>query len=117
LHSIDLYAQTPADERKKSNPRQKLRENHWEDRSLSVGRRDSSLLNLLLFPPRLATAGRLVFGGDMAGNLVAYDAALGKPLWHARLGQVSNAPETYLLDGEQYLLVAAGDTLYAFYLY
>src|SRR5215475_11334017 len=53
LHSIDLYAQTPADERKKSNPRQKLRENHWEDRSLSVGRRDSSLLNLLLFPPRL----------------------------------------------------------------
>jgi alcohol dehydrogenase (cytochrome c) len=65
----------------------------------------------------LATAGRLVFGGDMAGNLVAYDAALGKPLWHARLGQVSNAPETYLLDGKQYILVAAGDTLYAFYLY
>ncbi|MBO0862270.1 MAG: acido-empty-quinoprotein group A [Chloracidobacterium sp.] len=65
----------------------------------------------------LATAGRLVFGGDIAGNLVAYDAALGKPLWHARLGQVSNAPETYLLDGKQYLLVAAGDTLYAFYLY
>ena len=65
----------------------------------------------------LTTAGRLVFGGDMAGNLVAYDAALGKPLWHARLGQVSNAPETYLLDGKQYLLVAAGDTLYAFYLY
>jgi hypothetical protein len=31
LLSIDLYAQTPADERKKSNPRQKLRENHWED--------------------------------------------------------------------------------------
>jgi hypothetical protein len=29
LLSIDLYAQTPADERKKSNPRQKLRENHW----------------------------------------------------------------------------------------
>jgi hypothetical protein len=33
---MDLYAQTPADERKKSNPRQKLREYHWEDRELSV---------------------------------------------------------------------------------
>lgn len=65
----------------------------------------------------LATAGRLLFAGDIAGNLVAYDAALGKPLWHARLGQVSNAPETYLIDGKQYILVAAGDTLYAFYLY
>jgi hypothetical protein len=30
LLSIGLYAQTPADERKKSNPRQKLRENHRE---------------------------------------------------------------------------------------
>jgi hypothetical protein len=31
--SIDLYAQTPADERKKSNPRQKLRQNpgEWSD--------------------------------------------------------------------------------------
>ena len=65
----------------------------------------------------LATAGNLVFGGDTSGNLVAYNAATGKPLWHARLGQVSNAPQTYLLDGKQYVLVAAGDTLYAFYLY
>jgi hypothetical protein len=27
---------------------------------------------------------------------------------------VSNAPQTYLLDGKQYLLVAAGDMLAAF---
>jgi hypothetical protein len=27
---------------------------------------------------------------------------------------VSNAPQTYRLDGRQYLLVAAGDMLYAF---
>lgn len=63
----------------------------------------------------LSTAGGLVFAGDVSGNLVAYNAANGKPLWHAYLGtQVSNAPETYLLDGHQYLLVAAGDTMYSF---
>jgi len=33
---MDLYVQTSADERKKSNPRLKLRENHWVDRELSV---------------------------------------------------------------------------------
>jgi alcohol dehydrogenase (cytochrome c) len=65
----------------------------------------------------LSTAGKLVFAGDISGNLVAYDAANGKPLWHAYLGTtVSNAPETYLLDGHQYVLVAAGDTLYSFVL-
>src|SRR5436190_1578185 len=62
----------------------------------------------------LATAGRLVFAGDGAGNVIALDAAKGTPLWHSRIGAVSNAPETYLLDGRQYLLVAAGDMLAAF---
>jgi alcohol dehydrogenase (cytochrome c) len=61
-----------------------------------------------------ATAGKLLFGGDANGNLVAYDPADGKPLWHTHLGQVSNAVETYMLDGRQYLLAASGDTLYAF---
>jgi alcohol dehydrogenase (cytochrome c) len=65
----------------------------------------------------LTTAGGLLFGGDLGGNIVAYDARNGTPLWHSRIGQVSNAPETYMLDDRQYLLVAAGDTLYAFYLY
>jgi alcohol dehydrogenase (cytochrome c) len=62
----------------------------------------------------LATAGRLLFAGDGGGNIVAFDDATGKAMWGARLGQVSGAPETYMLDGRQYLLVAAGDTLYAF---
>jgi alcohol dehydrogenase (cytochrome c) len=62
----------------------------------------------------LTTAGRLLFAGDTGGNLVARDPANGKPLWHARVGNVSNAPQTYLLDGKQYVLVAATDTLYAF---
>src|SRR5690242_5295974 len=65
----------------------------------------------------LSTAGKLLFAGDMGGNLVAYDPANGKILWHSHLGQISNAPETYMLDGPQYVLVAAGDMLYSFTLY
>jgi alcohol dehydrogenase (cytochrome c) len=68
-------------------------------------------------PGLLTTAGRLLFGGDVSGNFVAFDAGRGTPLWHARIGQVSNAPQTYLVDGRQHVLVAAGDTLYAFALY
>ncbi len=64
----------------------------------------------------LTTAGRLLFGGDPSGNLVAYDPATGKPLWHSRIGGVSNAPETYMLDGHQVLLVAAGDAIFSFVL-
>jgi alcohol dehydrogenase (cytochrome c) len=62
----------------------------------------------------LTTAGGLLFAGDGAGNLVAFDAATGTPLWHTRLGSVTNAPQTYLLDGKQYVLAAAGDELFAF---
>ncbi|MBI3491676.1 MAG: acido-empty-quinoprotein group A [Acidobacteria bacterium] len=65
----------------------------------------------------LTTAGRLLFGGDVSGNLVAFDPANGKILWHSAIGQVTNAPQTYMVDGRQYLLAAAGDTLYAFALY
>jgi alcohol dehydrogenase (cytochrome c) len=62
----------------------------------------------------LVTAGRLIFAHDGSGNFVAFDATNGKPLWHSRIGNTSNAPETYLLDGRQHVLVAVGDTLYAF---
>jgi alcohol dehydrogenase (cytochrome c) len=65
----------------------------------------------------LTTAGKLIFGGDAGGNFVAYDAATGKPLWHSRIGSPSNAPQTYTVDGKQHVLVAVGDTLYAFALY
>jgi alcohol dehydrogenase (cytochrome c) len=62
----------------------------------------------------LSTAGGLVFAGDLGGNIVAYSARDGKILWHARIGPVTNAPQTYMIDGRQHLLVAAGDTLFAF---
>jgi alcohol dehydrogenase (cytochrome c) len=62
----------------------------------------------------LVTAGKLLFAGDPAGNFVAYNPANGDPLWHTRLGEISNSPETYLLNGKQYVLIAAVDMLYAF---
>jgi len=63
----------------------------------------------------LSTDGGLLFSGD-GQNLVAYEAATGKPLWHSRIGATGNAPETYLLDGKQYVLATGGDQLYAFVL-
>lgn len=63
----------------------------------------------------LSTAGGLLFSGD-GQNLVAYEAATGKPLWHSRIGATGNAPETYLLDGKQYVLATGGDQLFAFVL-
>jgi alcohol dehydrogenase (cytochrome c) len=65
----------------------------------------------------LTTAGKLLFAGDGAGNIVAFDPANGAPLWHARVGGVAGAPETYMLDERQYLLVSLGDALAAFALY
>ena len=65
----------------------------------------------------LTTAGKLLFAGDGNGNLVAHDVFTGKPLWHTRIGEVSNPPQTYMLDGHQYLIAATGDTLWSFLLY
>jgi len=63
----------------------------------------------------LSTAGKLLFAGDPSANFVALDPATGDPLWHAVLhASVSNGPITYELDGVQYLVVGAGDTLYGF---
>ena len=64
----------------------------------------------------LTTAGGVVFTGDGSGNFVAFDAADGRLVWHTRIGDISNAPETYRLDGRQYVLVAVGDRLFAFVL-
>jgi len=63
----------------------------------------------------LTTAGDLLFGGDGSGNFVAYDPSTGDPLWHAGLASYpSNAPVTFMLDGRQFVVVGAGDSLYAF---
>jgi alcohol dehydrogenase (cytochrome c) len=63
----------------------------------------------------LTTAGKLLFTGDPNGNFIAYDPATGNALWHTHLpSTVSNGPMTFELDGKQYLVVGAGDSLYAF---
>lgn len=61
----------------------------------------------------LTTAGNLLFTGD-SDRLAAFDPADGKIVWSERLGShVSNGPSTWMLDGEQYVIAGAGDTMYA----
>ena len=65
----------------------------------------------------LSTAGNLVFTGDTSTNFIAFNAQTGAIVWHAGLGaSLVNGASTYELDGHQYLVVSAGDTLYAFVL-
>src|SRR5579883_347897 len=64
----------------------------------------------------LTTAGGLLFAGDGSGNLVAHDSRNGEPLWHSRIGRVTNPPQTFELDGHQYVIAATGDMLWAFIL-
>jgi alcohol dehydrogenase (cytochrome c) len=62
----------------------------------------------------LSTAGHLLFTSN-GTQFVAFDAAKGKILWHAGLtASPSAGPITYMVDGKQYVLVCAGDTLFAF---
>jgi acido-empty-quinoprotein group A len=66
----------------------------------------------------LTTAGNLLFIGDPSSNLIAFNATTGAILWHAGLqASVSNGPQSFELDGQQYVVVAAADTLYAFVLH
>ena len=63
----------------------------------------------------LNTRGKLLFSGDPSGNLIAWNPENGKQLWHFKLpANVSNGPMTYELDGRQYVIVGAGESLYAF---
>jgi alcohol dehydrogenase (cytochrome c) len=78
----------------------------WERPEVSEGSTGSGVL---------ATAGGLVFYGDNSGAFVAVDAKNGKPLWHFNTGQPWKAgPMTYMLDGQQYIGVAAGGNIIAF---
>jgi len=63
----------------------------------------------------LATAGGLVFAGDPMDNFIAFDAQSGDPIWHSRLtGSVANGPMAFERNGQEYVIVGAGDSLYAF---
>jgi len=66
-------------------------------------------------PSMLATAGNLLVTGDDQRNLIIYSADKGKILWHQEVpANQSNGPITYMLDGKQWILIAAGDSLYAY---
>jgi len=62
----------------------------------------------------LTTATGLTFTGDVPGNLLALRTSDGTTLWHANIGRVGNSPIMYMLDGKQYLVVGAGNSLYAY---
>ena len=60
----------------------------------------------------LATAGDLVFHGDMSRRFRAFDAATGKQLWESILGgNVSVSNISYAVNGKQYIAVMTGDNL------
>jgi glucose dehydrogenase len=57
----------------------------------------------------LATAGGLAFTGEGNGLFKAYDAETGAVLWSFQAGAGVNAPpSSYTVDGQQYIVVAAG---------
>lgn len=62
-----------------------------------------------LFSGVVVTAGGLVFTGAMDAYLRAFDAKSGRELWQGRLPVPGVAnPMTYLWNGEQYVVIAAG---------
>jgi alcohol dehydrogenase (cytochrome c) len=62
--------------------------------------------------PLMATGGGLVFGGDVNGNLRAFDQDSGKVLWQINLGSpVDGFPVTYTANGKQYVAVSTGTSL------
>jgi alcohol dehydrogenase (cytochrome c) len=61
------------------------------------------------YSPLLATAGGLLFNGNMDRYVRAIDQTNGKVLWQVRLGsQVVGTPVTYSVNGRQYVAIAAG---------
>ncbi len=63
----------------------------------------------------LSTAGDLVFSGTVDGHFFALDAATGAELWNVNLGaRVHAAPMSYMVDGRQYVAIAAGNVLFTF---
>ncbi len=63
----------------------------------------------------LSTAGQVLFGGSDEGYFFALDARTGKELWRKNLGGMIRAnPVTYLVDGRQFITIAAGNGIFTF---
>jgi len=60
----------------------------------------------------LATAGGLIFHGDINRRFRAFDAVTGQKLWESILGgPISVSTITYAVNGKQYVAVITGDNL------
>jgi alcohol dehydrogenase (cytochrome c) len=65
-------------------------------------------------PSILTTASNLLITGDDQKNVIVYSADKGQALWHHEIGaNESGGVITYKLDGKQYIVFGAGDSLYA----
>jgi alcohol dehydrogenase (cytochrome c) len=63
----------------------------------------------------LTTASDVLFSGNREGYFFALDARTGKELWKRYLGGgVAASPITFLVDGQQYVSIAAGHALFTF---
>jgi PQQ-dependent dehydrogenase (methanol/ethanol family) len=63
----------------------------------------------------LATAGGLIFYGQPNGGFTAADDRTGKTLWQFPTNvRMKASPMTFLLDGHQYIVVAAGPNILCF---
>jgi len=57
----------------------------------------------------LATAGGLVFGGDLDRHISAYDGETGEKLWTLRLNDVAvSSPVSFMIENRQYVAVTVG---------
>jgi acido-empty-quinoprotein group A len=69
-------------------------------------------------PSILTTASNLLISGDDQKNIIIFSADKGQILWHHELNaNESGGIITFLLDGKQYIVFGAGDTLYAWSLH
>jgi alcohol dehydrogenase (cytochrome c) len=60
----------------------------------------------------LATAGDLVFWGDLDQKFRAFDVRSGKMVWETTLGgTIQNSTITYAVNGRQYVAVLTGEGL------
>ena len=63
----------------------------------------------------MTTASGLLFTGNREGYFYGLDASDGRILWRVTLGgMVASGPISYVVDGKQYVAVAAGHSLFVF---
>ena len=63
----------------------------------------------------LTSASNLLFTGNREGHFHVMDAETGDLLWRKTLGgMIANGPMSYMVDGKQYVAVAAGHSLFVY---